>query len=108
MPIEITLQYFDGCPNWMTAERELREAIENLDLDAELVYEKIESHAHAEEVRFRGSPTILISGRDPFADPDVPVGLSCLVYRTGTKPSGSPGVESLQNALQLESGELGR
>lgn len=100
MPINITLQYFDGCPNWRDAEKELTEVIDDLGLDADISYEEIESHAHAEKVGFRGSPTILIGGLDPFADTDVPVGLSCRVYRTGEKPSGSPGVDALHVALR--------
>lgn len=100
MAIDITLQYFDGCPNWKVAEKEIREAVDGLGIDAEIVYEKIESQDHAEEAGFRGSPTVLIAGRDPFADDNAPIGLSCRVFRTGTKPSGSPGVEALQQALR--------
>ena len=100
MEISITLQYFDGCPNWRQAEKELTEAVDGLGIDAEIVYEKIESQDRAEEVGFRGSPTILISGRDPFADPDAPVGLSCRVFRTGEKLSGSPGVDALRRVLR--------
>jgi hypothetical protein len=99
LAVSITLQYFDGCPNWRQTEKELLEAVEDLGVDAEIVYEKIESHERAEEAGFRGSPTVLISGRDPFAEPDAPVGLSCRVFRTGTKPSGSPGVDALRQAL---------
>jgi hypothetical protein len=98
--IDITLQYFDGCPNWMDADNELKEVVESLDVDAEITYEKIESQVEAERRGFRGSPTILISGRDPFSDPDAPVGLSCRVYRTGERPSGSPGVKALKAALR--------
>ncbi len=29
MAINITLQYFDGCPNWKQAEEELREVVDN-------------------------------------------------------------------------------
>lgn len=100
MPTKITLQYFDGCPNWRQAEEQLTEVVDGLGVDAEIVYEKIESFQQAEEVGFRGSPTILISGHDPFADPDAPIGLSCRVYRTGDKPAGSPGVDALRKALQ--------
>ena len=100
MPIDITLQYFDGCPNWQLADRDLKEAIRLLDLDTEISYQKIESHDEAEELQFRGSPTILISGRDPFADPDAPVGLSCRIYRTADqRSSGTPGLDALQRML---------
>ena len=102
MAISIKLQYFDGCPNWRQAEKDLTEAVDGLGIDVEIVYETIESQARAEEVGFMGSPTILISGRDPFADPDAPVGLSCRVFRTGEKPSGSPGADALRQALRTD------
>lgn len=101
MTTTITVQYFDGCPYWKQADEELQEAIGTLGLDTEIVYERIESPEQAEEVGFRGSPTILISGRDPWAEPGVPIGLSCRVYRTGEKPSGSPGPEALRAALLM-------
>jgi hypothetical protein len=100
MPTSVTLQYFDGCPNWKQAERDLQDAVEQIGVDVDLVFEKIESHKHAEDAGFRGSPTILIGGHDPFADADAPVGLSCRVYRTGERPSGSPGVDALKVALR--------
>jgi hypothetical protein len=102
LAVSITLQYFDGCPNWRQAEKELTKAVDGLGIDAEIVYEKIESQDRAEEVGFRGSPTILISGRDPFSDPDAPVGLSCRVFRTAEKASGSPGVDALRQVLRTD------
>ena len=99
-PVSITLQYFDGCPNWKRAKQELLEAIDVVGLDANITYQKVESQSAAERLMFRGSPTILISGRDPFADPSAPVGLSCRVFRTGDKPSGSPGVDALREILR--------
>ncbi len=30
----------------------------------------------AEAAQFRGSPTVLVDGRDPFSDPEAPVGLA--------------------------------
>ncbi len=54
----------------------------------------------AEAAQFRGSPTVLVNGRDPFLDHERPVGLSCRVYRTPDGLSGSPTVEQLVEALQ--------
>jgi hypothetical protein len=99
VPVTITLQYFDGCPNWQLADRDLKEAIRRLDLDADISYQKVESHDEAQRLQFRGSPTILVAGRDPFADSAAPVGLSCRVYRTGRRSSGTPGLHALQRVL---------
>jgi hypothetical protein len=100
MRIDVKLQYFDGCPNWRQAEQNLLVAAERLGLDLEIAYERIESPSQAEMMGFRGSPTILISGRDPFADPHAPVGLSCRVYRTQRGPSGSPSIDDLERTLR--------
>lgn len=100
MPVEITLQYFEGCPHWELADRDLKEAIRLLHLDTEIHYQRIESQDEAVKLQFRGSPTILISARDPFAEPDAPVGLSCRVYRTAAGAvSGTPGLAALQQEL---------
>lgn len=99
MTTAITIQYFDGCPNWQIAESDLKRAIERTGVDAELRYEKMETHDRAEELGFRGSPTILIGDKDPFADRDAPVGLSCRVYRTDRGTAGSPGIEALVQEL---------
>jgi hypothetical protein len=82
------------------ADRDLKQAIRVLDLQAEISYQKVETHDEAEQLQFRGSPTILISGRDPFADLDAPVGLSCRVYRTELGSAESPGVDALRRVLQ--------
>lgn len=100
MTIRVTLQYFDGCPNWREAEADLTQAIDGVGADVDIAYEKIESIQQAETAAFRGSPTILVSGRDPFADNDAPIGLTCRIYRTGDRTSGSPGVEALRAALE--------
>jgi hypothetical protein len=53
----------------------------------------------AERWRFRGSPSVLVDGTDPFAEPDSPVGLSCRLYRTPDGVAGSPSVSQLVEVL---------
>ncbi len=53
----------------------------------------------AERLRFRGSPTILIDGVDPFAEEEAPFGLSCRIYQTDRAMEGSPSVTQLLDAL---------
>lgn len=98
--MEITLQYFDGCPNWMIAERQLATLIQQRGLEAEIRHQLIDSPEAAVEHGFRGSPTILINGWDPFAEPDAPVGLSCRMYPTDDGPAGSPTWQQLAKAMQ--------
>lgn len=93
--MNITLQYFDSCPNWHLADERVRAALAAGGEDAGVTYESIDTPGRAEQARFRGSPTILVDGRDPFADEDAPVGLSCRIYQTETGPDGAPSLAQL-------------
>lgn len=96
--MEITLQYFDGCPNWMvTAERLQLLAAEHS--DAVLVYQRVDTVDMAEQVRFRGSPTVLVDGVDVMGDTSAAVGLACRVYMTGDGPAGAPSMAQLREAI---------
>ena len=96
----VTLLYFDGCPSWHTADANLRDALGRID-DADIRVERrqVTTPEQAVAEGFRGSPTVLVDGRDAFADPDAPVGLSCRVYRTPDGLVGAPTVEQLVEAL---------
>lgn len=95
--MQIELLYFDDCPNWQTADERLRAVAAARHL--EVAYRRVDSPEEAEALRFRGSPTILIDGRDPFASGDEPVGLSCRIYQTPDGPAGSPTVAQLEGAI---------
>jgi hypothetical protein len=56
----------------------------------------------ADELDFRGSPTLLIDGIDPF-DATGPTGLFCRVYRTDAGPEGAPSLNQLLAALEERS-----
>jgi hypothetical protein len=48
----------------------------------------------------RGSPTLLVDGRNLFADPDTPPSLSCRLYRAPDgSQQGAPSVEDLRRVL---------
>jgi hypothetical protein len=98
--MDIEIRYFDGCPNWQETDARLTRAVEELGLDAEIHRTLIETHEAAERVGFLGSPSVLINGVDPFADPGALVGLSCRVYRTETGLNGSPSQQQLRQALE--------
>lgn len=99
--MRLTLRYFDGCPNWQTAEARLRETLTGLGLDGwEIIFEKVSSSEDAERLHFRGSPTILIDGVDLFADDDAPFGLACRVYQTEQGFEGAPSIAQLTDLLR--------
>ena len=59
----------------------------------------VDSPERAEELEFRGSPTVLINGDDPFLDTDAPVGLSCRIYPTNEGYRGTPPEQALRAAI---------
>ncbi len=99
--MQVSLVYVDDCPNWQIADARLTEAlllVGRPDLDVERLL--IATDEEAQAAHFRGSPTILIDGEDPFEGGAVPLfGLTCRVYRTEAGLSGSPTVDELVAAL---------
>lgn len=96
---DVVLQYFDGCPNWAVARDRITNVLD--ESSSTLTLEQIDTIEQAIAAGFRGSPTILIDGTDPFSNPDAPVGLACRIYTTDAGTEGSPSVAQLQQALEL-------
>src|SRR5438128_11074441 len=94
--MDVTLLYFDDCPHWRLADARLREALDHLGSADVPVHVTVWTAEEAEHRRFRGSPTILVAGRDPFANDTDPVGLSCRLYRTEAGLEYAPSVAQLE------------
>jgi hypothetical protein len=92
--MSLELLYFSDCPNWKVAADRLAQVASRRGLSFEL--REVATSEEAESAGFRGSPTILVDGRDPFARGDEPFGLSCRVYETPNGPAGSPTVEQIE------------
>ncbi|MFC7597461.1 thioredoxin family protein [Terrabacter sp. GCM10028922] len=98
--MDVRLLYFDGCPNWAVAEERLREALAGVGRDGEAIQRVfVETPEDAVRLRFIGSPTILVDGRDPFATGGEPPALACRVFATPEGRAGSPSVGQLVEAL---------
>jgi len=96
----VRLLYFEDCPNWRVARARLTQALAELGGDpGAVVYQEVTTPEQAAELGFRGSPTILVDGVDPFAGPDDPTGLSCRIYRTDTGLAPVPTVQQIRAVL---------
>ena len=93
----VTLLYFDGCPSWRTTDERLRRLRSELGFDLER--HRVDTPEEAERRAFRGSPTVLVDGRDVFARGDEPVGLSCRIHDTPDGPAGAPTTAQLREAI---------
>jgi hypothetical protein len=97
----VLLLYVEGCPHWRTTEERLRQALSLIGRpDVAIEHRTVDTPEAAEQIGFRGSPTVLVDGGDPFLDADAPVGLSCRVYRTEEGLAGSPTVEQFVEVLR--------
>jgi len=98
--MDITLLYFDDCPNWEIADQRLAAIVAD-HAEVTVRRNRVETLEDAERLRFHGSPSILVDGVDVFAEPNAGVGLSCRVYRTPEGLAGSPSMEQLRVALGM-------
>lgn len=98
--MHVSLLYFDGCPNHEPTLTLLQRLLADAGWDGELELVNVDSQERAEEMGFRGSPTVLINGIDPFLDADAPVGLSCRIYATDEGYRGTPPEIELRAAIR--------
>ena len=98
--MEIELLYFDGCPSYPVAEKTLREVLVEEGLEATLKLVAVNSDEEARRLRFPGSPTIRVDGRDLFPTPErEDWRLNCRVYATPEGLMGSPTAQMFKAAL---------
>ena len=95
--MKLELLYFDDCPNWKIAAERLDDVAGARDLIVER--RLVTTQEEAEADRFRGSPTIMVDGEDPFAAGDEPFGLACRMYQTPDGPAGSPTIQQIEAVL---------
>jgi len=99
--MHVELLVVPDCPNEAPAAALLRTALTEVGLgDTDVTTTVIDSVAEAERRGFVGSPTILIDGEDPFAEPGQPPALACRIYRNASGPAGVPDPRRLRQALE--------
>jgi hypothetical protein len=100
--VTVEFLYWEGCPSYPEARDLLEEVLRDRGVDAEVRIRKVESKREAEELRFPGSPTIRIDGRD--VDPggaNEPPALTCRIYLLPDgRVSPVPTRQQLEEALQ--------
>ncbi|MEP7193449.1 MAG: thioredoxin family protein [Actinomycetota bacterium] len=97
--MKLQLLYFDGCPSWQVADDRLAEAVKELGIRVEVERVLVSTPEEAEAWSFHGSPSVLVDGEDPFAEPGADVGLACRLYPTPAGLAGAPTVAQLVEVL---------
>jgi len=96
--IKIEFQYFEGCPHSDELFKNLKEAIVGYEYKIELKKIIIDTPELAKKYKFRGSPTILINGKDieGMMEPLNPA-VSCRYY-----PKGLPTIQFIKKKLNIK------
>lgn len=96
--MDVTLLYFEGCPNWKIANERLNVlALERTDVTVK--HRLVETPEQADHAGFFGSPSIQVDGIDLFAEPGSQVGLTCRRYLTPDGYEGAPTLEQLRGVF---------
>lgn len=98
----IEFRYWEGCPSYPEARELLDAVLRERGVEAEIVVRQVHTQEEAEELRFPGSPTILVDGRD--VDPVGAEARPALVCRIYALPDGRvspiPSREQLEEAVK--------
>lgn len=80
--MDIQFLYFEDCPSHDEALERLRGIMSEEGLNAEIELIKVETDEQAQDLRFIGSPTILVNGQDIVpVPPESRYYLACRVYQ---------------------------
>ena len=97
--LRVELLTVPDCPNGPVASRHLAEALAGR-TDVSVEHRVVSTPEEAERYGMHGSPTILIGGRDPFAQPGAVASLSCRLYRDAdSRVQGAPSAGQFREAL---------
>ena len=100
----VEILYFDGCPNHEAARALVERVGGEFGLKPDVRLVNVPDEEAARRLRFLGSPTILVGGRDvdPQAAERDECELSCRVYRTESGLAGQPDEQWVRAALERE------
>ena len=98
----IELFYWEGCPSHPEAKELLERLLVERRIDVEVELREVRTQQEAEALRFPGSPTIRIDGRDiDSAGAGARPALTCRIYRLPDgRVSPIPSREQLEEALR--------
>ncbi|SRR5260370_11063614 len=98
MQVVVEILYFEGCPHYEGARKLVERVSGKLGLSPEIRLVHVPDVDAAARLRFLGSPTVRVNGRDvePGADERDVFAFGCRVYDAG---AGVPDVRLVRDAL---------
>jgi hypothetical protein len=97
--MKIDLLYFDGCPSWKNALKNLRTALDEGGWDILINLVEVKSDQEASDTRFQGSPSFQVNGADLWPEYRDQYTMSCRVYPTAEGLKGWPTINMLRQKL---------
>lgn len=100
----VEILYFDGCPNHEATRAMVERVSGELGLEPQLLLVEVPDQDAAGRLRFLGSPTVRVGGRDidPHAEELDRYVFACRVYRTDAGLAGQPDERWFRDALRRE------
>ena len=106
--MKVEVLYFDGCPTYKMATKALQTVLAEVGIEAEVELVVVNSDDEAQRLRFPGSPTVRVDGRDLFAAPErEDWRLGCRIYATPRGLRGSPTADMLKEEMLTMIGAAG-
>ena len=98
----VEVLFFEGCPNHEAARELVGRVADDLGVDPEVTLVDVPDAEAAKRLRFLGSPTVRVDGRDvePGADEREQFQHACRVYRTRDGFRGQPDERWVREALE--------
>ena len=78
--VKIELQYFEGCPGYKGTLSIIKQVSDDLGIHPVIEETVISADAQAMEIGFRGSPTVLVNGRDTQGLTEGMGAMGCRIY----------------------------
>jgi hypothetical protein len=97
--MKIQLLYFDDCPSWQDGLKNLETILQELNIETSIEIIKVLDDEDAARLKFLGSPSFLVDGRDLWHEERESYSLSCRVYSTPAGIRGVPTVAMLKEKL---------
>jgi hypothetical protein len=99
--VRVEVLYVPNCPHHPTAVSQLKAVLRAEGIPAEIHEVAVTSTKAAQELKFRGSPTVKINGRDIAGESQDPesFALACRIY-AGAKEAGLPPIEMMRSAVR--------
>jgi len=96
----VEVLYIDGCPNVKRGLSNLKQALADEQIEAEIRMQEIEDDQQAGSRSFLGSPSFQVNGQDLWPTPLEAYQIGCRVYLTPAGVASCPSIDMLRERLR--------